>query len=247
MTRTAGTSGMMTLSHNECNSLFRRVFEVRLGHDRDYYGGASLAVWLLACGISPVTVCLQEQTGLTDISVNYDLSASHEIVIDGGGRSFLVLGRPAFDLAIDALKQDTSRPAAVVKLKNICDAFTAVAVITSDNGPEVYSAAVWNGHLAMISKSAHFPDVFTADTQTLESDECVLICAHAQTDLDRLLAKIGVRCGPPQISASQMAMTYKDSQIGGVSMSVADYQALNEIADQILVEASEASRAGAGE
>ena len=99
--------------------------------------------------------------------------------------------------------------------------------------------AVYDGVIATINTGDKYPTIIAAAKTGPQG----LICAQLQSELPELKGKEGSVLMTQDIQKE----TYHASLQHGLTLKRSHYETLNKVANEILVEATEASRRGAGE
>jgi len=228
----------LNLSINELWALLRRTFEALYGHERDYYDMARTVLWLECHGHDGVGQLIGalphlENTKLPEPSLSE--TASGHYLIDGKGHSLLCIGRSICDLAMAyASDNETSR----LDIINVVDSKPLIGILTYAASQGFSAMAICEGSLAIIAGEAQHPTLYKNNEDTLS-----LICSRTEERLNEYVGE-----GLEVLESCDVQKgAYASSLEHGVQIKKSHYEALNLIANRVLVEATEASRRGAGE
>ncbi len=244
-------SETITLSINEFRALFSKAFEGLFSHDHDFYELANLVIWLECRQLHGVKTFLNaEEKMLEGIKPVLSKNPKHEYCVDGSGLSLLAYNDLVCDLAIARAQLDK----------------TGVVHVSNTSNPEVIIASVARCVRSGLAAAAWWPD---------KNQETVNIARQSKADESPLLAKVVLPPGKTfqdvtLISAQNMnsietqfsewfefqgdkvteigalADNFKRSLDHGIELAIDDYRQICRCAERILVEATEASRRGAG-
>jgi len=229
----------LNLSINELWSLLTRTFEALYGHKRDYYDMARMALWLECHGHDGVRQLIGalptlEETDLAEPSFTQQ-SPTH-IVIDGGGHSLFCIGRSIADLA---MAYASTHESAHLEITNVADRQPLIGVLSYIASQHFSGVIQCKDMQAVISSSEEQPIIY----EGCEFDMMSLICSRTETSLTE------------ELNVGAKILKDKESQIEiyslrlnrGINIQRSHYDRLTNIANRVLVEATEASRRGAGE
>jgi len=227
------------LSHNELWALLTRTFEALYGHRRDYYDMARSVLWLECYGLDGVAGLVQalpvlEKNSLPKPTLT-EHSSSHT-VMDGGGRSLFCLSRAICDLAMaNAAETGEGR----IDVINVTDEVALIGVLSYAAQQGFASAFLGDTQSAVMVPTESCPVIFEGNIARSVS----FTCTRNNDDIKKHL--------PPVLQervTSQTQIDYFNASLeSGLTISRTHYNTLNNVADRVLVEASAASRRGAGE
>jgi len=229
----------INLSRNELKALLTRTFEALYGHGRDYHDMAHAALWLECCGHGGVAALLEaspylEQDRLLEPSLIKQ--SDNHFIMDSGGHSLFCTARYIGDLTMAlALEQGAAR----LDVINTQNSPALIGVLQSAARQGFAALALCKGHAARIEASTEYPVIFTSEGTDIIS----FICAQSDTALEAYTNDLG----RVVMDASEQIQCHSVSLERGIEMAQSTYDALNLIANRVLVEATEASRKGAGE
>jgi len=228
----------LNLSVNELWALLRRTFEALYGHERDYYDMARTVLWLECHGHDGVGQLIEalpvlEAKNLLEPRLSEVRTGLYHI--DGKGHSLLCIGRSICDLAM-AYASDYET--AHLDIGNVSDSKTLIGSLAYAASQGFSAIAICEDTLAIITAYAKHPTLYKTNQNTMG-----LICSRTEDPLNAFMAKrLEVL-----MSTDAQKETYAASLEQGVQIKSPHYDALNLIANRVLVEATEASRRGAGE
>jgi len=228
----------LNLSVNELWALLRRTFEALYGHERDYYDMARTVLWLECHGHDGVGQLIGALPHLENTKLgepNISETSSGHYVIDGKGHSLLCIGRSICDLAMAyASENETSR----IDIINVTDSKSLIGILTYAASQGFSAIAMCKDNLAVIAGDDRCPTLYKNNEDMLS-----LICSRMEETLSEYMGK-GLDI---YVRADTQKDSYACSLEQGVQIKRSHYEALTIIANRVLVEASEASRRGAGE
>ena len=232
-------AGSITLSHNELKALLSRTFEALYGHKRDYSDMADCVLWLECHGHDGVDQLVQAlpnlQTKNLPNPTQLEVAVNHHVV-DGKGHSLFCLMQSICELALFyAQENNYSR----IDVTNVSDTRSLLGVLSYAASQGFAARAVYDGVIATINTGDKYPTIIAAAKTGPQG----LICAQLQSELPELKGKEGSVLMTQDIQKE----TYHASLQHGLTLKRSHYETLNKVANEILVEATEASRRGAGE
>ena len=227
------------LSRNELWALLVKVFEALFGHRRDYYDMARTVLWL-EChdhkGVKQLVKSLPvlENGSLPEPTLAV-ISDTH-LVIDGGGRSLLDLGPSLSDLAIACASENDIARTDIFNVRSSLALPVALPFIARQG---FHGVAMGPHTVSMISPRQDCPIVFSQSRKGQLSLICMRdsINISEYVDDERFVLKT---------VETQMEF-FSSSLENGINILTSEFEALKNVAANILVEATEASRRGAGE
>ncbi len=228
----------LNLSVNELWALLRRTFEALYGHERDYYDMARTVLWLECHGHDGVEQLIGVLPHLENAKLaepNFSETASGYYLIDGKGHSLLCIGRSICDLAMASAAENK---VSHVDIINVADSKPLIGILTYAASQGFSVIARCKDSLAIIKGDAKHPILYKNNDDMLS-----LICSQAEETLSKYMGE-GLEV---LVRADTQKETYASSLEHGVQIKPSHYEALTIIANRVLVEASEASRRGAGE
>lgn len=229
----------VTLSCNELKALLTRTFEALYGHGRDYHDMAHTALWLELCGhggVSAVVEILHDVDAKSAAEPSLKTIKPNHFIMDGGGHNVFCLSRSICDLTIALAAQ---HGVARLDIDNKQNDHVLMGVLHCAARQGFAAMAIYQGRIAQIMPNAQYPVIY----QSEETNRLSLICGQNVEDLKPYVRDIG----DIVIDMSMQSRAYKASFERGMKIARADYDALTQIANRVLVEATEASRKGAGE
>ena len=228
----------LNLSVNELWALLTRTFEALYGHERDYYDLARTVLWLECHGHDGISQLMEalpvlENTQLLEASLAETRPGHH--VIDGKGHSLFCIGKSICDLAMAyASEAGTSH----LEIMNVTDHKPLIGVLSYAASQGFFAISICKDERAIIEGHAKHPTLYKNNT-----DNLILICSRTEEVLREYLTE----GSEVLIEAKAQKDRYACSLEHGVQIQQSHYEALNIIANRVLVEASEFSRRGAGE
>jgi len=229
----------LNLSVNELSALLTRTFEALYGHKRDYYDMARIVLWLECQGHNGVSQFINALPVLDDDDLpEPDLSerAANHLVIDGRGHSLFCIARAICDLSISCA---ANAGPSQIDIINVRDSQPLIGALYSIASQGFSAVLFYDDKLAAISAKAEHPIIY----QNKTPHDLRLICAQNDDILDKYIdADLNIQLGP---DVQRQAHAFGLEQ--GMSIKRSHYDTLTKIANRVLVEASEASRRGAGE
>jgi len=229
----------INLSRNELKALLTRTFEALYGHGRDYHDMAHTALWLESrghVGVALLADILPAIDADEMLAPNLkELSPAH-ILMDGGGHNLFCLARSICDLTIAlAAQHGTAR----LDVTNTDNNHVLMGVLTQAAQQDFAAIAIYQGYVAAIGPNETYPLIY----QSENADSLSFICAKTPADLEDYMKDKG----DIVTDAAVQEKSYKYSIESGIHIARSDYDALTHVANRVLVEATEASRKGAGE
>ena len=229
----------INLSRNELWALLIKVFEALFGHRRDYYDMARMVLWLECHGHKGVSQLVESLSVLEDDSLFEpslkEISKSH-LVMDGGGRSLLDLGPSLSDLAIAAAAENGK---ARVDVENVESAEALLGALPFMARQGFNGVAIGLTTVSVIAPQIACPNLFKGSSE----EPLSLICTRDRIDPSEYLKYEN------QLFKTNATQTefFSESLENGINILGSQVEALKDVASRILVEATEASRRGAGE
>jgi len=229
----------INLSHNELWALLTRTFEALYGHERDYYDMARTVLWLECHGHAGVEQLIDALPILEKENLSEpDLTElpSGRIALDGAGHSLLCIGRSVADLAMAYAEENGM---AQVDITNVSDSKSLIGNLTYIASQDFSALALCKDKVARMMVESELPTLYTN-----EGNETVsLICSKNDEVLqDYLEDKTSI-----MDSIEHQHAAYEAGLEQGLNVKCSHYDTLTVVANRVLVEATEASRRGAGE
>lgn len=227
------------LSRNELRALLSRVFEGMYGHKYDYSAMALTVLWMECYGLEGVSRLVKSLTDFEKkdlILPDWKAVSDNRFEFDGHGQSLFLLGHNLCDLAIATT---LSNGAITISVKNVKHRDTLIGSLHMIARQHVSVILSVNGQAFINAKSTSVPSVYAVP----ETDDIILQCASTVQDIVKFLPDQTILETPDETILN----TYAKAIVMGMSINQDHIHALNQVADRILVEASEASRRGAGE
>ena len=256
----------IVLSHNELQALLNRYCEAAFAHHRDFYDAAKLVCWMEARGLGGIDLLLNAKSlkagnvAIRRVDAGNPLVSQY--VCDLSESSGLCGLLSVVDLVIGEAKSDGhSQRVTRVDIEN-CDCLPLMLpMIASCHASDVFCEAVWIGlhedsvMIASPSDMTPEPNVFAGQAPSqnpLKKGDAVLVGAPTRdlvvNYLDREPWLVSARKNlQPTFTGLDLSIRFRDCIDNGIPIDSGDYKRLCAFADRILVEASEASRKGAGE
>lgn len=246
-------SDTLTISLNEFRALLRKAFEGLFGHERDWNALADLVLWLECHGRDGLAIFLSRASALSQMpTAKLERSRPGHIEVSAHSQSMLLLHHSVCDLATAEVKSKTTR-VVNIQIKQAVDPSIIVASVAHSAEYGLAAAAWWPGeegwaHTATQdgNDSAPYLRRITLPTSHKAMRDITFIVAESASDIERdysdwFLFQQGNRQLPQE--TQQLFLNQLD---GGCMMSVSDYERLTQLANAVLVEATDASRQGAG-
>ena len=248
------------ISINEFKALLNRACESHYGHQYDYEDLAYIIHWLELHNFEGITNFLNiinSAPQKSDLSI--DLIKNHEqrIVFNNKGHSILHVVSGVADMAFAKCHQEGL---CHTSIKDVMYPITILPSMIKFSQNGWYAIAWWTepekdlAQVASISPDQKYPDYKEIKTKKILSNNksnLDLICSKNEINLPESFSKTHENNNSykntRKISANNFEESYTDKIINGLNIDTKNYQKLSQIADQILVEASEQSRLGAGE
>ncbi|NNE57986.1 MAG: DUF3726 domain-containing protein [Hellea sp.] len=243
----------ITISINEFRALLRKAFEGLYVHEQDYNQLARLVIWLECRKLSGIKMFLEAEDGPgSRWDLNLNELDSGEYFIEANGMSLLCFNDLACDLAIGRAKNSGM----------------SIVHISGAMHPEVIAASVARCVRNGLSACAWWPDedVEVANLASQEAGQAepmmcrvdlpksygghienvTLVCAEKLSDLESKYRHWFSYKDEDYIASDMLSSTFTQSLDNGLTLSMESYKRLCHCADRVLVEATEASRRGAG-
>ena len=229
----------INLSRNELWALLTKVFEALYGHRRDYYDMARTALWLECHGHDGVKQVVRalpalEQSSLPKPELT-EISNTH-YVLDGQERSLFCLGRTAVDLAMAGAADHNILQ---LEISNATEPNALIGLMSYGAGQGFAVLISYGDTAALIAPDTDCPTLFECKT----SSSTQIVCTRNED----LLKSYVPKALAVSISAKSQTDTFSAVLENGLKIDRAHYDTLNKVANRVLVEATEASRRGAGE
>jgi hypothetical protein len=229
----------LNLSRNELWALLIKVFEALFGHRRDYYDMARTLLWLECHGHEGVRQLVEGLSILEDNSLPEPsltkISDTH-FVMDGGGRSLLDLGPSLSDLAIVCAAENGNAHIDVMNVES-SEALLGALPFMARQG--FNGVAIGPKTVSVIAPMAACPNLYKSSAK----EQLSLICKRDGIDVSEHYAY------DDQLLKSQIMQTefFSETLENGIDILASQVDGLKAVASRVLVEATEASRRGAGE
>jgi len=225
-------SAQLRLSLNELSALLKAVFQGCFGHRQDWAAITDTVMWLETRGfggLDMVMEAMDKDLQLSPCKVDINDIEDGVCEIDLNNGSLLCVLHMCADVAVD-MASKSGKATLVIKNARHGRAIMASLMPASKFG---YAAiAYWQDGHAQCSPNAVSPSFHAGDYEKVE--------LHIETMQSQ---------NPPSADASSNAIIarYDHALANGILVKRDVYDTLNQIADRILVEATDASRQGAGE
>lgn len=243
----------ITLSINEFRALFRKAFEGLYAHEHDFNDLANLVIWLECRGLGGISKFLEAETGmLSGLKPAMKKNIDNSFAIDGRGLSLLAFNDLVGDLAIAGAK---TNQIGIAHIENAKHQDVIVASVARCARYDLAAAAWWPDSEAGIANIATQSKEGTAPMLTRinlpnssgeQLDHITIICSSNMAAIEERYKEWFAKRGDHKIEASELTDSFSRHLDGGIKMQVDDYKQLCRCADRVLVEATEASRRGAG-
>lgn len=253
----------ITLSLNEMRALLFRYFEVTFSHTHDFYDAARLVLWLEARGLAGIEALLSMPPSPKGMASPVPLTSrdrSNWRQFDLRDTNTICAGLAIADLCVSDVKISG---VAGIYFRNNDFAPMPVPLIANCAVHGVWACAAYRmpedgfTHIALMKPGTANPDIFTVAGQfapmDLSDGDAIVMCAETEekfADLTNEIFGFGQASRKDwrrRKTAEDFACAYQEAVSQGVTIAVSDYQRLCLRADDLLVEASEASRRGAGD
>ena len=230
----------INLSRNELKALLIRTFEALYGHTRDYHDMAHTVLWLEGCGHDGVASLVEalpylEQEGLAKPSLIKKQDG--HFIMDCEGHSLFCLASSICDLTTALLSE--TQAAACVGVINTQNSQALMGVLRVAARQGFAAMTMYEGYAARIEAGADYPIIY----QNQNISGLSFMCARRATTLDEYTKNFGRIIVDENIQTQAYTASLND----GINIARSDYDALKTVANRVLVEATEASRKGAGE
>jgi len=229
----------INLSRNELWALLVKVFEALFGHRRDYYDMARTVLWLECHGHKGVKQLVKSLPVLENGSLPEptlaEISDTH-LVMDGGGRSLLDIGPSLSDLAIACASEN-----GIVRIDifNIRSAAALIVALPFIARQRFNGVAVGLNTVCVTVLGTNCPTIFNRPSE----GQLSLICTCDGIDVSEY-----VEDERSVLKSVEMQTEFFSASLeNGINILTSEFEALKDVAANILVEATEASRRGAGE
>ncbi|MGB0907708.1 MAG: hypothetical protein ACPGVT_09455 [Maricaulaceae bacterium] len=223
----------LRLSLNELSALIKSVFQGCFGHDQDWGEMAERVMWLEARGFGGLDMLMDvlgEDMTLRGFAGEITAAGDGKsCVIDLNGGSLLLGLHICSDIAVDMAARHGE---AKVVIKNARHGSAVLAAVSTCAKFSYPVRALWHEGSAFCEFGAVAPTIYGSE---YEGVEIHLGGVFEHKDASATL------------SGEAVQARYEDSLAHGIAVNTDVYAALNQVADRFLVEATEASRKGAGE
>lgn len=243
----------ITISINEFRAILRKAFEGLYAHDHDYNQLARLVIWLECRQLSGVEMFLEAEANHGaewDLKLN-ELEAG-EYEIEANGLSLLCFSDLACDLAIGRAKYTGF---SVVHISGAMHSEVVAASVARCARNGLAAIAWWPDENSGVANMASqrldqtAPMMCRVDLPKAYEDtieKVTLVCATKMSVLEEHFADWFSYKDENYVAADALTSTYTQSIDKGLTLSMDSYKQLCKCADRVLVEATEASRRGAG-
>lgn len=241
----------LTISLNEFRALLRKAFEGIFGHDRDWNALTDLVIWLECHGENGLKVFLSRAGNLAQMgNAKLESETQGYIEINADRQSLLLLHNSICDVAVAEAR---SSGMATLQIRQAEDPSIIVATVAEAAEYGFSSAAWWPGGdgWACIATQSHADEAPCLRRINLPPDfealnDITFVVGGSMSRIedkypDWFLFQKGQEQAPNEIR--QLFLSHLDN---GCVISRVEYEHLNRLADAVLVEATEASRQGAG-
>lgn len=247
------------ISINEFKALLNRACESHYGHQYDYDDLAYIIHWLELHNFEGLTNFLKMINSApqkTDLSTDLVEDQEQRLIFNNNGHSILHVASIITDMTLAKCHQERL---CHTSIKDVMYPITILPALIKFSQNGWYTIAWWTepeknlAQIASISPDQKYPDYKEIKTKKLSFNNkpnLDLICSINEINLPESFTKTHENNNNKntlKISANDFEERYTDKIINGLNIDTKNYQKLSQIADQILVEASEKSRLGAGE
>lgn len=244
-------SDTLNISLNEFRALLRKAFEGLFVHGRDWHALADLVIWLECNGQDGLAVFLTRADALSQMpAAKLESRGLGSIELNGQSQSMLLLHHSVCDLAIAEVK---SVSVLNMHIKQAADPSIIVASVAHCAEYGLASAAWWPGgegwaYIATqnCNDSAPYLRRVTLPPSHKALSGITFIAAESTSRIesdypDWFLFQDGNQHPPNEIQ--KLFLKHLD---GGCEINTSDYDKLVHLSNAVLVEATDASRQGAG-
>ena len=243
------------LSLNELRALLRRSYEALYHHGYDFQVMARSSLWLEAHGLDGIGLILRSLQDLETPCRDIKLTQvdPQRYVLNGQGRCLIPFVNASADLAI-AAAQDSGF--GQIDILNVFGRLNIFAALKKSARLNLYAAALWydakesRTHALHLHSHKDLPDHFILDEAhdgPWKQSGLRFVCADTPDAVIQNVRTIIEPGRPAHTLAGQFDSAYALALDKGVKVTQSDYDALNKIADRLLVPSTDESRRGAGE
>lgn len=246
----------MNISKNELTAALKKAFEGMGFGVGDYEDAASMVAWSETHGLhglAQLHAALPHLIAKPYIPATLNYEDENLVIVDAQGGSTITCGAQAVDLAYSKARKIGLGTVQLIDCHNR-KLIIERMVNTARRG--MACVAYWrsSGVYFVVSVGAHaaYPAYFeyADENREVENEQAMfMLCGSSLSALQEHVTEI-----PPDSSGSvvhvtpeAMAASYKSALEQGIDMDVALWDSLNKLTSKVLVEATETSRAGAGE
>ena len=241
----------LTISLNELRALLRKAFEGVYGHTRDWNALTDLVLWLEFYDLDGLEKVFSAQGRLGGSRPKMFYSAKGERKVDAGGSTLLELNDTVGDFLIADARVSGK---AIIHIENVAQPDIIAACVARCSKAGFAATAWWpeakgQACIAFQDVDEKAPNLFKIELpQNFAGYDFVTVVLASSIDDIKQAHPIWFSfLKDGQIPANEIALRYDEHLDRGFKISEADYKRLCKMADRVLVEASEASRQGAGE
>lgn len=250
--RFALMSDQITISLNELRALLRKAFEGIYGHGRDWNALTNSILWLEYRGLGGIDTFLKTEPSLHgSVDLQMIKLEAQELEFEGNSRSLMSYGLEICDLLIGRTKKHGPQ---IFQLKNMGDAMMVAEMVTHCAARDLSAAAWWSGEggagwIAFQGRTDKEPNFYKIDLPDSFQDfsEITIITDYSMKDIMDKHPEWFQLLESGKIAASEIENRYLRHLDNGILLSKLQYNTLCQLADRVLVEATEQSRRGAGE
>jgi hypothetical protein len=248
------------ISINEFKSLLNRACESHYGHQYDYEDLAYIIHWLELHNFEGVTNFLKiinSAPQKSDLSTDLAENQEQRLKFNNNGHSILHVASIITDMTLAKCHQEQF---CHTSIKDVLHPVTILPSLIKFSQNGWHASAWWTepekdlAQVASISPDQKYPEYKEIKIKELspnDKSDLNLICSRNEINSLESYTTIHKNNNSHKttlkISANDFKESYTDKIINGLNIDTKNYQKLSLIADQILVEASEQSRLGAGE
>ncbi|MGI9292574.1 MAG: DUF3726 domain-containing protein [Pseudomonadales bacterium] len=249
----------MKISKNELTAALKKAFEGIGFGVGDYEDAAGMVTWLETHGLQGLAQLHAALPHLIEkpyLQIELSQEDDRLAVLDAQGGSTLICGGQAVDMAytkarnmdfgIVQLINCHNRKMIIERLVNTARrGMACMAYWRSSGGPTAFT-------LVSIDAHAEYPNCVEYTTQDCDAENkqsMVFLCGANLSVLQEYVADFLPVSSDSVASATPEAMesSYKQALERGIEMDLALWESLEKLINNVLVEATETSRAGAGE
>lgn len=255
MPETVNASATITLSLNELRALLRRTYEALYHHGYDFGVMARSCLWLESHGLDGIGLILRSLDDLDTPCAKMQLSepSRGHYIIDGQSRCLIPFVNSAADLAIARAKQTGT---GMTDIWNVFGRLNIFAALKKSARLDMWSAAIWydyidgSTYVLWLDSGSMLPNYYRLAEKfdgPWGGSGLRFICADSPEPVTAQVRAVLKPGAKPLMDAAQFHAAREAALENGLTVSRDDYDALNALANRLLVPSTDASRRGAGE